>query len=401
MDKRAFLPAPCRLQPLCLFAWFLLYGILNDYVLDSNLLSYLSSVVRILVFYSYKKTPQTPGISALAFETQAKHINKEVVTPFSGDFQVIYAYPRLLRVALRLCLKNSANTKTIFDRVLKPLLCYNSYHYALGCLLIAGKEKSHYIYYFLIKPFLDTGCDNTLSAPDSPSCGAVRLSAQSLLLAFLSVQDLMYNLQTRPYPEVNQVVNRPLRELLVSLSGMNGRDALDLFMVAFQSEAMGTIAVGSTPLVSRYVIDLITVLLFTTQTLNDCNATLLPAITRLTRSTFGIEFGAPGGFLADTAFTAQMTSVASSSTMTMNATSTGLKLPKILKVVSSTNEHSLFSISAYMSIDYLLALARCISLAHSILAHCQSKTTPRQTRRFCNPLRISSWREQSSLSSYS
>lgn len=172
-------------------------------------------------------------------------------------------------------------------------------------------------------------------------------------------------------------------------------------MVAFQSEAMGTIAVGSTPLVSRYVIDLITVLLFTTQTLNDCNATLLPAITRLTRSTFGIEFGAPGGFLADTAFTAQMTSVASSSTMTMNATSTGLKLPKILKVVSSTNEHSLFSISAYMSIDYLLALARCISLAHSILAHCQSKTTPRQTRRFCNPLRISSWREQSSLSSYS
>lgn len=375
MDKRAFLPAPCRLQPLCLFAWFLLYGILNDYVLDSNLLSYLSSVVRILVFYSYKKTPQTPGISALAFETQAKHTNKEVVTPFSGDFQVIYAYPRLLRVALRLCLKNSANTKTIFDRVLKPLLCYNSYHYALGCLLIAGKEKPHYIYYFLIKPFLDTGCDNALSAPDNPSCGAVRLSAQSLLLAFLSVQDLMYNLQTRSYPEVNQVVNRPLRELLVSLSGMNGRDALDLFMVAFQSEAMGTIAVGSAPLVSRYVIDLITVLLFTTQTLNDCNATLLPAITRLTRSTFGIEFGVPGGFLADTAFTAQMTSVASSSTMTMNATSTGLKLPKILKVVSSTNEHSLFSISAYMSIDYLLALARCISLAHSILAHCQSKTT--------------------------
>lgn len=83
------------------------------------------------------------------------------------------------------------------------------------------------------KALLDTGCDNTLSAPDSPSCGAVRLSAQSLLLAFLSVQDLMYNLQTRPYPEVNQVVNRPLRELLVSLSGMNGRDALDLSWLHF------------------------------------------------------------------------------------------------------------------------------------------------------------------------
>ncbi|EFO64964.1 Hypothetical protein GLP15_773 [Giardia lamblia P15] len=374
-DKRAFLPAPCRFQPLCLFAWFLLYGILNDYVLDSNLLSYLSSVVRILVFYSYRKTLQTPGIPALAFETQAKHINREIVTPFSGDFQIIYTYPRLLRVALRLCLKNSANTKAIFDRVLKPLLSYNSYHYALGCLLITRKEKLHYIYYFLVKPFLDTGCDNVLSAPDNPSCDTTRLSAQSLLLAFFSVQDLIYNLQTRSYPEVNQVVNRPLRELLVSFSRMNSHDALDLFMVAFQSETMGTIAVGSTPLVSRYVIDLITVLLFTTQTLSDCNATLLPGITRLTKSTFGVEFGAPGGFLADTVFTAQMNSAASSSTMTMNATNTGLRLPKILKVVSSTNEHSLFSISAYMSLDYLLALARCISLTHSILAYCQSKTT--------------------------
>lgn len=374
VDKNAFLPAPCRLQPLCLLAWFLLYGVLNDYVSDSNLLSYLSSAVRILVFYSYKKTPQTPGIPALAFETQAKHISREIITPFSGDFQVIYAYPRILRVALRLCLKNSASTRATFNRVLKPLLYYNSYHYALGCILIAGKEKPHHIYYFLIKPFLDTEFDNVLDAPDNSSCGAVKLSAQSLLLAFFSVQGLVYNLQTRSYPEINQVVNRPLRELLVSFSEMNIHDALNLFMVAFQSEAMGTIATGSTLLVSRYVIDLIAMLLFTTQTLDDCNTTLLPAIVKLTKSTFGIEFGAPGGFLADAAFTAHVASAVSSSTLNINATSTGLKLPKIIRVISSANEHSLFSISAYMSIDYLLALARCISLAHSILAYCQSKS---------------------------